>query len=38
MPDEATREQNLKAFSEALDDVLDWQTAEYYHGRVFMHT
>jgi Helix-turn-helix domain len=38
MPDEATREQALKAFREALDDVLDWETAEYHHGRVFMHT
>ena len=38
MPDEATREQNLQAFREALDEVLDWRTAEYHHGRVFMHT
>lgn len=38
MPDEATREQALLAFREALDDVLDWETAEYHHGKVFMHT
>ena len=38
MPDEAIREQNLQAFREALDDVLDWNTAEYHHGKVFMHT
>ncbi len=38
MPDEATRERALQAFREALDEVLDWQTAEYHHGRVFMHT
>src|SRR4051794_21699587 len=30
MPDEATRQQ-------ALDDVLDWTTAHYDDGRVFMH-
>lgn len=38
MPDEAIREQNLQAFRDTLDDVLDWRTAEYHHGRVFMHT
>lgn len=38
MPDEATREQNLQAFREALNDVLDWQTAEYHREWVFMHT
>jgi|SRR5579859_2733546 len=38
VPDVATREQNLQAFREALDEVLDWGTAEYHHGRVFMHT
>ncbi|MGH2495488.1 MAG: antibiotic biosynthesis monooxygenase [Ktedonobacteraceae bacterium] len=38
MPDEAAREQALKAFRERLDDVLNWDTAEYHHGRVFMHT
>ncbi len=27
MPDETTREMNLKAFQADLDDVLDWQTA-----------
>ena len=38
MPDEDTREQYLAEFREALDDVLDWGTAEYHPGRVFMHT
>ena len=38
MPDEATREQALQAFREELEEVLYWETAEYLHGRVFMHT
>ena len=38
MPDEATREQELKAFRQALDDVLDWDTAQYKNGQVLMHT
>ena len=38
MPDEETREHYLAEFRKALDDVLDWETAEYHHGRVFMHT
>lgn len=37
MPDEEDREQALDAFRHALTDVLDWKTARYKHGRVFMH-
>ncbi|QBD82962.1 DNA-binding protein [Ktedonosporobacter rubrisoli] len=37
-PDEATREQTLEEFRQALDDVLDWSTAQYKHGRALMHT
>lgn len=38
MPDEVGREQALEAFRQALDDVLDWDTAQYEHGIVYMHT
>ena len=37
MPDESTREQALEAFRQSLDDVLDWSTARYDEGTVFMH-
>lgn len=38
MPDEVEREQALEAFRQALDDVLDWNTAQYHHGEILMHT
>src|SRR5579883_2264371 len=38
MPDEATRQQELEALRQELADVLDWSTAQYNHGKVFMHT
>lgn len=38
MPDEQGREQALEAFRQALADVLDWETARYEHGTVYMHT
>jgi excisionase family DNA binding protein len=38
MPDEATRQEALKAFQNALADVLDWTTAHYDDGTIFMHT
>jgi excisionase family DNA binding protein len=38
MPNETTREQALKAFRQALEDVLDWDTAQYKTGQVLMHT
>lgn len=38
MPDEATREEELKVFRQVLDDVLDWSTAQYKNGQVLMHT
>jgi excisionase family DNA binding protein len=37
MPDEATRQEALKAFQDALADVVDWTTARYDNGTVFMH-
>jgi len=37
-PDEASREQALAAFRQALADVLDWDTAEYDDGTVYIHT
>ena len=37
MPDEATRQEALKAFQDALADVVDWTTARYDDGTVFMH-
>ena len=38
MPDEVTREKALEAFRRALAGVLDWSTAQYNNGTVFMHT
>jgi excisionase family DNA binding protein len=38
MPDETTREKALKGFRKALEDVLDWNTAQYKNGQVLMHT
>ncbi len=38
MPDEATRKQALQALQQALTDILDWKTARYNHGTIFMHT
>lgn len=38
MPDEATRQKELIALQQVLADVLDWNTAQYQHGRVFIHT
>jgi hypothetical protein len=37
MPDEATRQEALKVFQDALVDVVDWTTARYDDGPVFMH-
>ncbi len=37
MPDELSRQQALDAFKAALDDVVDWSTAHYDDGSVFMH-
>ena len=33
-----TREAALEAFQHALDDVVDWSTAQYEFGQVLMHT
>jgi excisionase family DNA binding protein len=38
MPEEATREEALVEFRRALDDVLDWSTAQYNNGPVLIHT
>jgi quinol monooxygenase YgiN len=38
MPDESEREEALEAFREELADLLDWNTAQYNTGKVFMHT
>lgn len=38
MPDEQVRAEELERFRQMLDDVLDWSTASYNDGRVFMHT
>ncbi len=38
MPDESEREQALNEFRQALAEVLDWSSAQYDHGEVFLHT
>ncbi|GCE23266.1 hypothetical protein [Dictyobacter kobayashii] len=38
MPNEVEREQALDVFRQSLADVLDWDTAQYNHGEVMMHT
>jgi excisionase family DNA binding protein len=38
MPNEATRQHELDALQQELADLLDWNTAQYKHGKVFMHT
>lgn len=38
MPDEATYNQWLEEFRQALSDVLEWDTAQYNNGRILMHT
>lgn len=38
IPDEATYNQWLDEFRQALSDVLDWGTAQYNDGKVIMHT
>jgi len=38
MPSEQSLEQALREFREALEDVLDWSTAQYSSGQVLMHT
>lgn len=38
MPDEATRQQQLRAFQEELDEVLDWSRAHYSTHEALLHT
>lgn len=37
LPDTTVREQALAGFQQALEDVLDWNTAQYSDGEVLMH-
>jgi excisionase family DNA binding protein len=37
MPDEKLRHEALQAFQQALADVVDWDTANYDDGPIFMH-
>jgi excisionase family DNA binding protein len=37
MPDETTRQQALEGLKQALDDIVDWTTARFQAGNVFMH-
>lgn len=38
LPSETKRAEELEAFQQALNDVVDWTTAEYRSGSVLMHT
>ncbi len=38
MPSESEREQEIEALRQELADVLEWQTAQCRHGRIFLHT
>ena len=38
MPDEVSRERALNEFKQALEEMLDWDTALYDTGKVVMHT
>lgn len=38
MPDEMAREQALDRFRQGLASVLDWNSAQYDHGEVILHT
>jgi excisionase family DNA binding protein len=38
MPRAEEREQAIEAFRQSLNDVLDWNTAQYSNGRMLMHT
>lgn len=38
MPKEEVREQTLEIFRQELDEVLDWNTAQYNYGKILMHT
>ena len=38
MPKEPEQEQALETFRQALDEVLDWSTAQYNYGKILMHT
>ncbi len=38
MPDPTERERLLKEFQQILADVVDWDTAHFDHGKIFLHT
>lgn len=38
MPGDVEREEAMEAFRQTFRDVLDWNTAQYYHSQVLMHT
>ncbi len=38
MPNEQARARALEQFQQELDDVLDWSSAQYNDGKVFIHT
>lgn len=38
MPSEETRTKELEALQRVLADILDWETAHYRHGKIFLHT
>jgi hypothetical protein len=38
MPDKAIRQEDLQAFQEELNDVLDWEKAQYSMNEIIIHT
>ena len=38
MPNQTIRDQALEVFRQVFDDVLDWKTAQYNHGKLYLHT
>lgn len=38
MPNEVEKEQGIEAFRQVFRGVLDWDTAQYHHSQVLMHT
>lgn len=38
MPNPSERERLLKEFQQILTDVVDWNTAQFDHGEIFLHT
>lgn len=38
MPSDVEREREIEAFRQTFREILDWNTAQYYHSQVLMHT